>query len=191
MHLRHIFMHSTTRQQQSQFVIMKRVIPLPSFVLLCALAQLSLGQQCEPITVSMCQGIAYNMTALPNILQQTSQSDIASEINSYAPLVKINCSPYLQTFLCTLYTPICTILIEPIMPCRSICEAARDGCEDLLVRFGHSWPHEFRCERFPVSSNHSICIDTIVTITAPPTSPTTALTTSTAEQTTLNSTPGK
>ncbi|KAF6032779.1 FZD7 [Bugula neritina] len=104
---------------------------------------------CEPITIPICQGIGYNQTIMPNILGHETQTDAGFEVTVYHPLVSIKCSPHLRLFLCALYLPVCTILTEPVPPCRSVCIAARDGCSGTMNRFGHDWPEHMACEKFP------------------------------------------
>lgn len=111
---------------------------------------------CEPITIPICKDIGYNQTFMPNILGHETQTDAGLEVTTYHPLVKINCSPQLSLFLCALYLPVCTILTTPIPPCRSVCIAARDGCSELMNRFGHDWPEYMACDKFPDSP--SLCV---------------------------------
>lgn len=40
------------------------------------------GIQCERITVPACQGLGYNMTAMPNLAGHTSQADAENMVNS-------------------------------------------------------------------------------------------------------------
>lgn len=104
---------------------------------------------CEDITIPICKDIGYNQTFMPNMLGHETQNDAGLEVTTYHPLVKINCSPQLKLFLCTLYLPVCTILTEPVPPCRSVCIQARDGCKGLMRKFGHDWPEHMACEKFP------------------------------------------
>ena len=76
------------------------------------------------------------MTIMPNLLNHRKQDDAGLEVHQFYPLVKVNCSPYLKFFLCTMYAPVCTVLEQPIPPCRLLCIQARRGCEDLMNRFG-------------------------------------------------------
>lgn len=105
--------------------------------------------RCEPITVQLCMNIGYNETIMPNILGHTSQAAAGYDIGAFQPLVKVNCSPELNIFLCSLYVPVCTILSRPLPPCRSICIEARDGCSELMDKFGYAWPSNMACEKFP------------------------------------------
>ena len=40
------------------------------------------------------------------------------EAHQFFPLVKVQCSKHLHIFLCTVYAPVCTIMEEPLPPCR-------------------------------------------------------------------------
>ena len=92
--------------------------------------------KCEPITIPLCANIAYNQTILPNLLGHTKQEQAGMEVHQFYPLVKVQCSEHLQIFLCSVYAPVCTILEDPLPPCRSLCLAAQDGCEELMNKFG-------------------------------------------------------
>uniref|UniRef100_A0A1I7Y792 Frizzled-4 n=1 Tax=Steinernema glaseri TaxID=37863 RepID=A0A1I7Y792_9BILA len=106
-------------------------------------------EKCEPIKTTMCMDIPYNMTTYPNTLGHTKQEDVGMELNQYMPLVKVQCSEDLKFFLCTVYTPVCTQMQDPIPPCRHLCLSAKTGCEVLMNKFGFSWPSALDCERFP------------------------------------------
>lgn len=57
--------------------------------------------RCEPITISICKNIPYNMTIMPNLIGHTKQEEAGLEVHQFAPLVKIGCSDDLQLFLCS------------------------------------------------------------------------------------------
>lgn len=52
----------------------------------------------------------------------------------------------------------CTIVEYPIPPCRSLCEAARTGCESLINKFGFTWPENLNCGQFPHKSQDNMCV---------------------------------
>lgn len=114
--------------------------------------------RCEPITIPFCMDIPYNETIMPNILNHQKQDDAGYEVHQFFPLVKIKCSRDLQFFLCSVYVPVCTILENPIPPCRSLCLSAKNGCEDLMKKFGYPWPEELECSKFPVAGGSDICV---------------------------------
>nr|Q08464.1 RecName: Full=Frizzled-2; Short=Fz-2; Short=rFz2; Flags: Precursor [Rattus norvegicus]AAA41172.1 Drosophila polarity gene (frizzled) homologue [Rattus norvegicus] len=113
---------------------------------------------CQPISIPLCTDIAYNQTIMPNLLGHTNQEDAGLEVHQFYPLVKVQCSPELRFFLCSMYAPVCTVLEQAIPPCRSICERARQGCEALMNKFGFQWPERLRCEHFPRHGAEQICV---------------------------------
>ena len=114
--------------------------------------------KCEPITIPLCANIEYNQTIVPNLLGHTKQDHAAMEVHQFFPLVKVQCSPHLQIFLCAVYAPVCTILEYPLPPCRSLCLAAQDGCEELMNKFGFNWPPKLNCNNFPDPSADQLCV---------------------------------
>lgn len=69
--------------------------------------------------------------------------------HQFYPLVKVQCSPELRFFLCSMYAPVCTVLDKAIPPCRSLCERACQGCEALMNKFGFNGLNGLCCENFP------------------------------------------
>ncbi|CAG9768939.1 unnamed protein product [Ceutorhynchus assimilis] len=105
--------------------------------------------RCQSITIPFCSGIAYNKTIMPNLLGHNTQEEAGLEVHQYFPLVKINCSPDLQFFLCSVFAPVCTILDHPLPPCRSLCLSAKEGCEGIMEKFGFHWPESLNCDSYP------------------------------------------
>ena len=114
--------------------------------------------RCEPITIPLCANIEYNQTIVPNLLGHSKQEQAGMEVHQFFPLVKVQCSPHLQIFLCAVYAPVCTILEYPLPPCRSLCLAAQDGCEELMNKFGFQWPANLDCDNFPDPSPDQLCV---------------------------------
>ncbi|KAK5855930.1 hypothetical protein PBY51_007561 [Eleginops maclovinus] len=113
---------------------------------------------CQPISIPLCTDIAYNQTIMPNLVGHYNQEEAGLEVHQFYPLVKVQCSPELKFFLCSMYAPVCTVLEKAIPPCRSICERAKQGCEALMNKFGFQWPERLRCENFPVLGDGQICV---------------------------------
>ncbi|XP_028832269.1 frizzled-1 isoform X2 [Denticeps clupeoides] len=113
---------------------------------------------CQPISIPLCTDIAYNQTIMPNLLGHTNQEDAGLEVHQFYPLVKVQCSPDLRFFLCSMYAPVCTVLDQALPPCRSLCERARHGCEALMNKFGFQWPESLACEAFPVHGAGELCV---------------------------------
>ncbi|RWS19523.1 frizzled-7-like protein [Leptotrombidium deliense] len=116
-------------------------------------------EKCEALTIPMCKGLKYNQTIFPNLLNHTNQDYAALEIHQFWPLIEIKCSPHLKLFICSVYAPICTPSITVIPPCRSLCQSAKNGCENITKQYGYVWPTRLSCELFPQKNNGQICID--------------------------------
>lgn len=117
---------------------------------------------CQTMRIPFCENVAYNRTMLPNIFGHHTQTDVINEINIYHPLVKVNCSPDLKLFLCTVYAPICFDHVNGtkpllLLPCRSLCESAKQGCFSHLKQFTSELPSAFQCDKFPDKKN-VICV---------------------------------
>ncbi|XP_054637904.1 atrial natriuretic peptide-converting enzyme-like [Dunckerocampus dactyliophorus] len=109
------------------------------------------GPTCQSITVPMCKDVSYTQTVMPNSLGHRRQEDAGLEVHQFFPLVKVECSPQLKPFLCSVYIPEC-MAGKARAPCRTQCEEARSGCEPLMRRFGFHWPDSLRCEDFSTYS---------------------------------------
>lgn len=117
-------------------------------------------RKCERITIPMCQEIPYNNTKMPNLLGQFSQGEAAIQVHEYMPLVDIGCSQHLRFFLCSLYAPMCTPVVDAGIPsCRSICLEVRKNCLPVLRKFNYSWPAALDCARLPNPSPETLCME--------------------------------
>lgn len=95
--------------------------------------------KCEPLNdeiLQLCSGIPYNETRFPNFMKHKTQQEAALDTPLYLPLVRLNCSPALKLFLCSLYAPPCVAdYQQPLKPCRETCEKAKAGCEHFMKRY--------------------------------------------------------
>lgn len=116
---------------------------------------------CQEITIPMCKGIGYNHTYMPNQFNHDNQEEAGLEVHQFWPLVEIQCSPDLQFFLCSVYTPICVENYKkPLPACRSVCERAKTGCAPLMRQYGFPWPERMRCEDLPeFGDKQNLCMD--------------------------------
>eukprot|EP00096_Caligus_rogercresseyi_P002119 TRINITY_DN139_c1_g1_i2.p1 TRINITY_DN139_c1_g1~~TRINITY_DN139_c1_g1_i2.p1 ORF type:complete len:557 (+),score=138.46 TRINITY_DN139_c1_g1_i2:121-1791(+) len=126
--------------------------PLLSFFFgLCVGSREIRHGRCEPIVIPLCRDLPYyNSTIFPSLLSHGTQDEAGESIRQYGPIVKLKCSPDFQLFLCSLYTPLCTILNYPIPPCRGLCLSAKLGCEDLMKEFNLPWHRDFSCDNLPL-----------------------------------------
>ena len=126
---------------------------------------------CQPINTSMCLNIHdnWNYTFLPNIRGHTTQDRANIELNDFLPLIRSNCSDLLVKFLCAVYVPFCTETPSEeafvVLPCRELCEQARNGCEPLLIANGFMWPDHLFCDLYPITQPCLDILDEISTNT--------------------------
>nr|XP_027209477.1 frizzled-1-like [Penaeus vannamei] len=131
---------------------------------------------CEPLEVEECQGLGYDTTLFPNLLNHRSQDAAMEELKELIPLIEVECSEVLREFLCSLYMPVCTNYGFHLPPCRALCRQAREECEQAMLADGLKWPDKFDCTRFPehhelmcvLSLNHSNFLTTPIPTHAPP-----------------------
>ncbi|XP_050697804.1 frizzled-10-B-like [Eriocheir sinensis] len=120
----------------------------------------TLPRKCERITIPMCQEVKYNYTKMPNLLGQFSQGEAAIKVHEYMPLVDIGCSQHLRFFLCSVYAPMCTPILDAGIPsCRSICLEVRKNCLPVLQKFNYTWPAALDCSRLPNPSPETLCME--------------------------------
>ncbi|MBN3289860.1 SFRP4 protein, partial [Polypterus senegalus] len=117
----------------------------------------------------MCHSMPWNITRMPNHLHHSTQENAILAIEQYEELVNTECSTDLRFFLCAVYAPICTIefMHDPIKPCKSLCQRARDGCEPIMRQYNHSWPESLACDDLPVYER-GVCISPEAIVTELP-----------------------
>ncbi|ESO99146.1 hypothetical protein LOTGIDRAFT_201339 [Lottia gigantea] len=116
---------------------------------------------CEPIRFEMCKGLGYNVTGMPNLVAHTDQQDAGLQLQTFTPLIQYGCSKQLKFFLCSVYVPMCTEkVMDPIGPCRPMCESVRSRCQPVLNEFGYPWPAALNCSKFPARNDQThMCMD--------------------------------
>lgn len=51
---------------------------------------------CDPIRISMCQDLGYNVTKMPNLVGNVLQSDAELQLTTFTPLIQYGCSSQLK-----------------------------------------------------------------------------------------------
>lgn len=54
---------------------------------------------CDPIRISMCQNLGYNVTKMPNLVGHVLQSDAELQLTTFLPLIQYGCSSQLKVGL--------------------------------------------------------------------------------------------
>ncbi|XP_063994086.1 frizzled-4-like isoform X1 [Diachasmimorpha longicaudata] len=116
------------------------------------------GAKCERLTVSLCRGLRYNLTAMPNFMGHTDQLQAERGLAAFMPLVHYNCSKHLRFFLCAVFAPVCSEHVAMQIPaCKPLCLSVRRDCEPALTSLTLPWPNMWDCDRFSDSGN-ALCV---------------------------------
>ncbi|KAI6182309.1 hypothetical protein M3Y97_00366000 [Aphelenchoides bicaudatus] len=116
----------------------------------CSIFEKVSKQQCQPISIPMCQNSPYNLTVSSNTLFKTEYATLQTQIEHYKPFIKFNCNPHIQFFICSVFAPMCPEQMpQPITTCRSVCEEVKRDCIKILNEFEVTWPEFFNCSNFP------------------------------------------
>lgn len=114
------------------------------------------GGQCQSLINFSCATFGYPMTYFPNFRNHENQNQAASELFDYFELIDSRCSDFIHQFLCGFYFPFCFTSSEGIptriRPCKSLCEAARQNCSEVLMANSDlQWPDFLNCslDTFP------------------------------------------
>ncbi len=112
-------------------------------------------RSCEAIRFDLCLDVGYNNTGMPNLVGHESQQDATMQLETFRALIQYGCSDELKFFLCSVYFPLCTEkVLEPIGPCRPMCERVRSRCQPVLEDFGFPWPPALNCSKFHETNDH-------------------------------------
>ncbi|XP_045139991.1 atrial natriuretic peptide-converting enzyme [Echinops telfairi] len=118
---------------------------------------------CLNITHSQCQMLPYRTTLTP-FLPATRNTEVEKFLKFITYLHRLSCYQHIMLFGCSLVFPECVSDGDEshgLLPCRSFCEAAKEGCESVLGMVNSSWPDFLTCSQFrnqTESSNSSrIC----------------------------------
>uniref|UniRef100_A0A671P814 Atrial natriuretic peptide-converting enzyme-like n=1 Tax=Sinocyclocheilus anshuiensis TaxID=1608454 RepID=A0A671P814_9TELE len=78
-------------------------------------------------------------------------SELQMFLKFFSYLSQLSCYRHIMLFGCSIALPQCISHRDRrtlVLPCRSFCEAAREGCEPVLQMFNASWPEFLRCSQF-------------------------------------------
>ncbi|KMZ07557.1 frizzled-3 [Drosophila simulans] len=131
------------------------------------------GLQCQPIAVSACQGLGYNMTALPNLAGHTNQLEAELQIAKLVPLIESGCSRRARFLLCSSLFPLCTPDVpRPVAACKLLCETVRGECmENAPPELMELWPSFLNCDGLPQPEKHELCMQIPQEVVVPGGSP--------------------
>ena len=107
---------------------------------------------CEPITAitPMCIiDVSYKSTTFPNMFGHKTALEAHADMAQYWPLLEIGCASEIRQFLCSLYVPKCTDADSEWLPCKELCQKAKDGCLSVMKKYNFPWPDNMECDILP------------------------------------------
>ncbi|XP_060044083.1 atrial natriuretic peptide-converting enzyme isoform X2 [Erinaceus europaeus] len=105
---------------------------------------------CMNITHTQCQMLPYNSTLTP-LFSMVKNMEMEKFLKFFMYLHRLSCYQHILLFGCSLAFPECIRDGDDsygLLPCRSFCEAAKEGCESVLGVVNSSWPDFLKCSQF-------------------------------------------
>lgn len=117
--------------------------------------------RCQEITIPLCKDIGYNLTVMPNLMEDDNQKEADGKLQEFASLIEYGCHSHLKFFLCSLFAPMCTEQVStPIPACRVMCEQVRHKCSPILKQFKFQWPDSLDCSKLPNKNDpNNLCME--------------------------------
>ncbi|KAM8939509.1 atrial natriuretic peptide-converting enzyme [Pelodytes ibericus] len=106
---------------------------------------------CVNITYNQCQMLPYNHTVPKLVYSFVKSIEMEMFLKFFSYLNRLSCYQHIMVFGCSLALPECVSHGDEsytLLPCRSFCEAAQEGCEPVLEMVNSSWPEFLRCSQF-------------------------------------------
>ncbi|XP_055710869.1 frizzled-3 [Phlebotomus papatasi] len=111
--------------------------------------------QCERIAIPVCQGLGYNLTAMPNLAGHTTQHEAEIMMNELEPILESRCSKQARFLFCATMFPLCSPEVpRPVPACRNLCETVRSDCSEIPG----VWPKFLDCDSLPQPGNNELCM---------------------------------
>ncbi|XP_048159676.1 atrial natriuretic peptide-converting enzyme isoform X4 [Corvus hawaiiensis] len=127
------------------------LIPCICALILLLVILLTFVGACINITNSQCQVLPYNYTTGTSVLSIVKSVEMDKFLKFFSYLNRLNCYQHILLFGCSLAFPECIHDgddSQVLLPCRTFCEAAKEGCEPVLGMVNASWPDFLKCSQF-------------------------------------------
>uniref|UniRef100_A0A8C3R8G8 Corin, serine peptidase n=1 Tax=Cyanoderma ruficeps TaxID=181631 RepID=A0A8C3R8G8_9PASS len=95
--------------------------------------------------------LPYNYTTVSSFLSIVKSIEMEKFLKFFSYLNRLNCYQHIMLFGCSLALPECISDGDDsrgLLPCRTFCEAAKEGCEPVLGMVNASWPDFLKCSQF-------------------------------------------
>uniref|UniRef100_A0A8C4UQQ7 Corin, serine peptidase n=1 Tax=Falco tinnunculus TaxID=100819 RepID=A0A8C4UQQ7_FALTI len=127
------------------------LIPCICALILLLVILLTFVGACINITNSQCQMLPYNYTTVTSVLSIVKSIEMEKFLKFFSYLNRLGCYQHIMLFGCSLALPECISDGDEsrgLLPCRTFCDAAKEGCEPVLGMVNASWPEFLKCSQF-------------------------------------------
>uniref|UniRef100_A0A8C6NA18 Uncharacterized protein n=1 Tax=Melopsittacus undulatus TaxID=13146 RepID=A0A8C6NA18_MELUD len=127
------------------------LIPCICALILLLVILLTFVGACINITNSQCQMLPYNYTTITSVLSIVKSIEMEKFLKFFSYLGRLSCYQHIMLFGCSLALPECISDgddSQGLLPCRTFCEEAKEGCEPVLGMVNASWPEFLKCSQF-------------------------------------------
>ncbi|XP_051821180.1 atrial natriuretic peptide-converting enzyme [Antechinus flavipes] len=114
---------------------------------------------CVNIVNRQCQILPYNHTTPTSAVSIVKSAELEKFLKFFSYLNRLGCYQHIMLFGCSMAFPECVGDGDDshgLLPCRSFCEIAKEGCEPVLGMVNFSWPEFLKCSQFSDHSNSDI-----------------------------------
>ncbi|XP_050664696.1 frizzled-10-like [Leptidea sinapis] len=137
--------------------MMYRIVCVLLFSWLVRGDQESEGGKCERITLSQCQDLGYNWTAMPNLMGHRDQKEAEESVSLFAGILKSECSVHARFLLCSAFAPLCSEQVSgTISACRTVCEKVVEDCKEQIKLLPPTVSLD--CSAFPLRPDRRLCM---------------------------------
>uniref|UniRef100_A0A8C5MLP8 Corin, serine peptidase n=1 Tax=Leptobrachium leishanense TaxID=445787 RepID=A0A8C5MLP8_9ANUR len=134
------------------------LIPCVCVFILLLVVLLTFVDTCVNITHNQCQMLPYNRTVSKSVYSFVKSIEMEIFLKLFNYLNRLSCYQHIMLFGCSLALPECVSDAgdsSALLPCRSFCEAAQEGCGPVLEMVNSSWPEFLRCSQFRNKTENS------------------------------------
>ncbi|XP_045774682.1 frizzled-10-like isoform X1 [Maniola jurtina] len=137
--------------------MMGRILCVFLLVWMVAAGQEEDSGKCERISLSQCQDLGYNWTAMPNLVGHRDQKEAEEAMSAFAGILTSECSVHARFLLCSAFAPLCSEQVSgSVSACRALCEKVVDDCKKEIKELPSTI--KLDCSAFPLRPDRRLCM---------------------------------
>ncbi|XP_023942813.2 frizzled-9 [Bicyclus anynana] len=137
--------------------MMGRILCVFLLVWMVAAGQEEEGGKCERITLSQCQDLGYNWTAMPNLIGHRDQKEAEEAMTAFTSILASECSVHARFLLCSAFAPLCSEQVSgSVSACRALCDKVVRDCKNQIAALPDGI--KLDCSAFPLRPDWRLCM---------------------------------